>query len=69
MTENMFAKKAVLRSQKVSGAPAKVKKPERVKFTLSMTKADREALESMANAEGVTIATLIHMWIAEHSEG
>ena len=68
MSESMFAKKAAKRAGKVSGTPTKVPKPKRVKFTRSMTEDDREALESMANAEGVTIAGLIHKWIAEHAE-
>lgn len=61
--------KVALRAQKASCAPARVKKSERVKFTLSMAKAHREALGSMANVEGMTITMFIHMWIAEHSEG
>lgn len=68
MSESMFAKKAAKRAGKMSGAPTKVPKPRRVKFTLSVTEDDRAALESMANAKGVTIAGLIHRWIAEHAE-
>lgn len=46
--------------------PAKPKRPERptrVKLTLSMTEEDRRLLEDMANAEGVSMAGLVHQWI------
>lgn len=64
MSESMFAKKAKARSQKVSGD----KTPERqarVKLTLSMTESDRAKLERLARTEGVTMATYVHMWLAE----
>ena len=44
-----------------------VSRQRRVKLTLSMTASDRRALERLANEEGVTMATLVHMWIAEHT--
>lgn len=46
--------------------PTKAKKterPKRVKLTLSMTEDDRRLLEEMANAEGVSMAGLVHQWI------
>lgn len=65
MGENVFKQKAEARAAKVEGSTEKKQKPERTKLTLSMTVEDRETLEGMANDEGVTMATLVHMMISE----
>ena len=43
--------------------PKQAARPKRVKLTLSMTEDDRRLLEDMANAEGVSMAGLVHQWI------
>lgn len=44
-----------------------IERPKRVKLTLSLTEEDRKRLEEMAYSDGVTMAGLIHRWIAEHA--
>ena len=43
--------------------PKQTIRPKRVKLTLSMTEDDRRLLEDMANANGVSMAGLVHQWI------
>lgn len=43
----------------------RLERPERVKLTLSLTLEDRKLLEEMANAEGVSMAALVHRWIRD----
>lgn len=46
-----------------------VSAPERTTLSLSLTVEDKKALKMMAAERGVTIASIIHEWIAEHSNG
>ena len=64
MSESIFSKKAKARSQKVS-VEETPERQARVKLTLSMTESDRAKLERLACTEGVTMATYVHMWLAE----
>ena len=52
----------------MSAKTKQVERPKRVKLTLSMTEADRHLLEDMANANGVSMAGLVHQWIQREAK-
>lgn len=69
--ENMFSKYAERHEEqqgKIEKAVTDGSEEKHTTLSLSLTVADKKALKLMAAEQEMTIAAIIHGWIAEHSK-